>query len=186
MGAQANIVDSVHIFIAIAAHKGLAAYALGSSVVDSQVGHTSHTHFIAPQSDCSLPHGHALQPCQSMILSHPMLANPIFGACAGMTTGILLTVPQAGADQNMLCKRSAIHALRPALNIVSWVDDMQASMQKFWTVIGFFATATPLGILLGVLLSSVSNSDAAAAVSALASGLAFVFCSGHFQITLYS
>ena len=38
MGAQANIVDSVHIFIAIAAHKGLAAYALGSSVVDSQVG----------------------------------------------------------------------------------------------------------------------------------------------------
>ena len=38
MGAQTNIVDSVHIFIAIAAHKGLAAYALGSSVVDSQVG----------------------------------------------------------------------------------------------------------------------------------------------------
>ena len=38
MGAQANIVDSVHIFIAIAAHKGLAAYALGSSIVDSQVG----------------------------------------------------------------------------------------------------------------------------------------------------
>ncbi|CAL5220634.1 g2678 [Coccomyxa viridis] len=81
MGAQTNIVDSVHIFIAIAAHKGLAAYALGSSVVDSQ-----------------------------------------------------------------------------------------ASMQKFWTVIGFFATATPVGILLGVVLSSVSNSDAAAAVSALASG----------------
>ncbi|CAL8464539.1 g4074 [Coccomyxa elongata] len=81
MGAQANIVDSVHIFIAIAAHKGLAAYALGSSVVDSQ-----------------------------------------------------------------------------------------ASMRKFWTVIGFFASATPVGILLGVLLSSVSNSDAAASVSALASG----------------
>ena len=43
-------------------------------------------------------------------------------------------------------------------------------MQKFWTVIGFFATATPVGILLGVILSSVSNSDGAAAVSALASG----------------
>ena len=50
---------------------------------------------------------------------------------------------------------------------------VQASMQKFWTVIGFFATATPVGILLGVILSSVSNSDAAAAVSALASGAAF-------------
>ena len=37
MGAQSNIVDSVHIFIAIAAHKGLAAYALGSSIVDSKV-----------------------------------------------------------------------------------------------------------------------------------------------------
>ena len=43
-------------------------------------------------------------------------------------------------------------------------------MQKFWTVIGFFATATPVGILLGVILSSVSNSNGAAAVSALASG----------------
>ena len=48
MGAQANIVDSVHIFIAIAAHKGLAAYALGSSVVDSQVGPQS-TPAISPQ-----------------------------------------------------------------------------------------------------------------------------------------
>ena len=48
---------------------------------------------------------------------------------------------------------------------------MQASMRKYWTVIGFFASATPVGILLGVLLSSVSNSDAAAAVSALASGV---------------
>jgi hypothetical protein len=43
-------------------------------------------------------------------------------------------------------------------------------MQKFWTVIGFFATATPVGILLGVILSSMSNSNGAAAVSALASG----------------
>ena len=46
----------------------------------------------------------------------------------------------------------------------------QASARKFWTVIGFFAGATPVGILLGVALSTVSNSDAAAAVSALASG----------------
>ncbi|KAK9838166.1 hypothetical protein WJX81_006014 [Elliptochloris bilobata] len=81
MGAQVNIVDSVHIFIAIAAHKGLAAYALGSSVVDSQAG-----------------------------------------------------------------------------------------MRKFWTVIGLFASATPVGILLGVVLSTVANSDGAASVSALASG----------------
>ena len=50
MGAQGNIVDSVHIFIAIAAHKGLAAYALGSSVVDSQVGHTRHSHSIVSTS----------------------------------------------------------------------------------------------------------------------------------------
>ena len=51
------------------------------------------------------------------------------------------------------------------------VPAVQASMRKYWTVIGFFASATPVGILLGVLLSSVSNSDAAAAVSALASGM---------------
>ena len=36
MGAQDNVVDTAHIFIAIAAHKGLAAYALGSSLVDSR------------------------------------------------------------------------------------------------------------------------------------------------------
>ena len=35
VGAQDNVVDTAHIFIAIAAHKGLAAYALGSSLVDS-------------------------------------------------------------------------------------------------------------------------------------------------------
>ena len=35
MGAQASVVDTLHIFIAIVAHKGLAAYALGSSIVDS-------------------------------------------------------------------------------------------------------------------------------------------------------
>ena len=35
LGAQEDVVNSLHIFIAIQAHKGLAAYALGSSIVDS-------------------------------------------------------------------------------------------------------------------------------------------------------
>jgi hypothetical protein len=35
MGAQETIKDTLDIFIAIVAHKGLAAYALGSSIVDS-------------------------------------------------------------------------------------------------------------------------------------------------------
>lgn len=35
MGAQSNLIDTAHIFIAIMAHKGLAAYALGSSVLES-------------------------------------------------------------------------------------------------------------------------------------------------------
>lgn len=35
LGAQQNIGNTLHIFIAIQAHKGLAAYALGSSIVDS-------------------------------------------------------------------------------------------------------------------------------------------------------
>ncbi|KFM26245.1 Zinc transporter ZIP1 [Auxenochlorella protothecoides] len=37
MGAQATVSASMHIFIAVVSHKGLAAYALGSSVVDSDV-----------------------------------------------------------------------------------------------------------------------------------------------------
>lgn len=36
MGAERTVSDTFHIFIAIAAHKGLAAYALGSSLVDSK------------------------------------------------------------------------------------------------------------------------------------------------------
>lgn len=36
MGAQPTISNSLHIFIAIVSHKGLAAYALGSSIVDSE------------------------------------------------------------------------------------------------------------------------------------------------------
>ena len=83
MGAQANVVDILHIFIAIAAHKGLAAYALGSSLVDSK-----------------------------------------------------------------------------------------AEGPRFWTVIGAFALATPLGILLGTLLASFASGRAAAGLSALASGAA--------------
>lgn len=50
-------------------------------------------------------------------------------------------------------------------------------MRKFWTVIGLFASATPVGILLGVVLSNVANSDGAASVSALASGGAALTCS---------
>jgi len=38
MGAQETISNSLHIFIAIVSHKGLAAYALGSSIVESSVG----------------------------------------------------------------------------------------------------------------------------------------------------
>jgi len=81
MGAQGTIVDTLHIFIAIMAHKGLAAYALGSSIVDSG-----------------------------------------------------------------------------------------ASRTRFWVVIGIFAVATPVGIALGRILASESDSVAAAALSALASG----------------
>eukprot|EP00887_Chlorella_sp_A99_P008196 scaffold12.g8196.t1 len=36
MGAQETVSNSLHIFIAIVSHKGLAAYALGSSIVDSE------------------------------------------------------------------------------------------------------------------------------------------------------
>lgn len=38
MGAQPTLANSLHIFIAIVSHKGLAAYALGSSIVESNVG----------------------------------------------------------------------------------------------------------------------------------------------------
>ena len=37
LGAQETITNSLHIFIAIVSHKGLAAYALGSSLVESRV-----------------------------------------------------------------------------------------------------------------------------------------------------
>ena len=69
MGAQANIVDSVHIFIAIAAHKGLAAYALGSSIVDSQVS-DPYSSLIAP----ALPLMFTAQQCDTSWISLPHLS----------------------------------------------------------------------------------------------------------------
>ena len=159
MGAQANIVDSVHIFIAIAAHKGLAAYALGSSVVDSQVCCPPSQSLIRQKcSTCFVGMSSRLcvhwdeHQCTCKVDGSTAEAS---GSSSGPGPGLVLRWP---------C------LLEPDLSPAA-----QASMQKFWTVIGFFATATPVGILLGVLLSSVSNSDAAAAVSALASGAATPF-----------
>lgn len=48
MGAQSTISNSLHIFIAIVSHKGLAAYALGSSIVDSNVEMNSFWSVIIP------------------------------------------------------------------------------------------------------------------------------------------
>lgn len=81
LGSQGTLKDAQDIMIAIVAHKGLAAYALGSSVIDSKV-----------------------------------------------------------------------------------------SSSKFWTVIGLFSMATPVGIFLGYGLAEVSSSAGAASLSALASG----------------
>ncbi|KAG2449930.1 hypothetical protein HYH02_000034 [Chlamydomonas schloesseri] len=81
LGAQVSMRSTEDIMVAIAAHKGLAAYALGASIVESGAGSV-----------------------------------------------------------------------------------------RFWTVIGCFAAATPLGICLGYGLSSSANSRPGAALSALASG----------------
>ena len=45
-----------------------------------------------------------------------------------------------------------------------------ASERQFWTVIGMFSAATPLGIGLGYALSGSNNGAGGAALSALASG----------------
>lgn len=95
MGAQPDVVDILHIFIAIAAHKGLAAYALGSSLVDAK-----------------------------------------------------------------------------------------SEGPRFWSVIGAFAVATPVGILLGTLLASFASGRAAAGLSALASGAPSLLLLPSFQSNL--
>ena len=153
MGAQVNIVDSVHIFIAIAAHKGLAAYALGSSVVDSQ----ARPYRAALQ-------GHAECHCvPSVVLAiAACVCTPLGHTCECAQVAGSNTV---GHHSLVLCPRSC-SLLQCRL---------QAGMRKFWTVIGLFASATPVGIMLGVLLSTVANSDGAASVSALASGAAHSF-----------
>ena len=49
LGAQQNMRDTQDIMLAIAAHKGLAAYALGASIVESKVSRVMEdmTHFSA-------------------------------------------------------------------------------------------------------------------------------------------
>jgi len=48
LGAQETITNSLHIFIAIVSHKGLAAYALGSSLVESRVNMEKFWKVIVP------------------------------------------------------------------------------------------------------------------------------------------
>ena len=47
---------------------------------------------------------------------------------------------------------------------------LQASAAKFWTVIGLFSCATPLGIATGYAFSEMGPPAVSAAMSALASG----------------
>ena len=52
----------------------------------------------------------------------------------------------------------------------SSIVDSNASMERYWTVICLFASATPAGIFAGYLLANASQTDGAAAISSLASG----------------
>jgi solute carrier family 39 (zinc transporter), member 1/2/3 len=56
----------------------------------------------------------------------------------------------------------------------SSIVDSQADMSKFWTVIAFFALATPVGIFIGYAVSSIAEGTAAAGISALASGASII------------
>ncbi|PNW82918.1 hypothetical protein CHLRE_06g299600v5 [Chlamydomonas reinhardtii] len=64
----------------------------------------------------------------------------------------------------------AAHKGLAAYALGASIVESGASSTRFWTVIGLFAAATPLGILMGYGLSSSANSKPGAALSALASG----------------
>ena len=96
-------------------------------------------------TDCSL----------SLVLCLPRLA-PL---STGLRTLLCLKAPAVQAHKGL-----AAYALGSSL------VDSQATAGRFWSVIGTFAMATPLGIGLGMLLSSLATGHMAAGVSALASG----------------
>ncbi|KAG2429027.1 hypothetical protein HXX76_011269 [Chlamydomonas incerta] len=64
----------------------------------------------------------------------------------------------------------AAHKGLAAYALGASIVESGASSARFWTVIGCFAAATPLGIGIGYGLSSSANSRPGAALSALASG----------------
>jgi hypothetical protein len=164
MGAQETLTNSLHIFIAIVSHKGLAAYALGSSIVDSQVRYSGS---VRGMGKCG-------QGCANCTCRQQNCVVLCKGVRKGDQAGTN-TAQSRGFPSSALRLRWAVTALWPypsapaqtslCAPLAGW-----CSMQQFWSVVLPFTFASPVGIFVGYIISDLATGVGAAAISALASG----------------
>lgn len=147
LGAQPTLRGTEDIFLAIVAHKGLAAYALGASIVESKVG------------GC----GAAAQ-CGGRVLRVRPCAGEARARAAPSRSLRCGTLANCAGSRRRRLTRAA------PLFYPHGSPDPQASNAKFWTTIALFACATPIGILLGYVFAEHGGGGVGAALSALAAG----------------
>ena len=140
MGAQSTVSNSFHIFIAIVSHKGLAAYALGSSVVDAlgpaimEQGTTGGTDGGTNGSNSS--------------------SKKIGGGISGLFALLGSTLIKFLKSTGIIGSNGMFLMAPPG----------------FWGVVLPFMFASPLGIFLGYIASDIARGVGAASISALAAG----------------
>lgn len=152
LGAQPTLRGTEDIFLAIVAHKGLAAYALGASIVESRV-RTRGREGGRVEAKVEAPIPAPLPARRPSRLGRPCATreNP-----AHQSLGAPRSWPTPRIRSTPLTTPPHTHCT-------------QASNTKFWTTIGLFSAATPVGIFLGYAFAAHSG-GVGAAVSALAAG----------------
>ena len=153
--------NSLHIFIAIVSHKGLAAYALGSSIVDSDARWVRAPPEVLP-CGCmkAWKVGYGASCSWVSVSAGGQRADPCRQGAAA------LQPRHMGTGQHL---RAAL-LLRQTLPPPRFTTRCRRSMRRFWSVILPFTFASPIGIFLGYIVSDLAKGVGAASISALASG----------------
>jgi len=84
--------------------------------------------------------------------------------------GVALGAQQTLRDTEDIMLAIAAHKGLAAYALGASVVESGASAARFWTVVGMFAGATPVGIFVGLLFSEIGTGAVGAAMAALASG----------------
>jgi hypothetical protein len=157
LGAARDMVHSAHIFVAIQAHKGLTAFALGCSLVESAAPPLQFWSLVrAPLSDGTNWSLYSLDTVMWCGVCAEVPALPPLRHSRRSTADTFIHQPSTQACQALCCCSVMLSVGRPRVS-----HDVQVLLM---------ASATPVGIGVGLLVSGLTSSTGASAISAVAAG----------------